>query len=108
MATSAVGSAIFSATAVSIISSLVLVLLRYYLPLRTTPGYLLAPVFLALALPLSIILLVPIDLASSLGSSRGIWLSETVLLVAWKVSYWLTFMLTWYALSESLRCGLKR
>lgn len=96
----AVGSSIFFTVSLFVISGLVLLLLRYYLPLRTTPGYLLLPVFLALALPSSIVLLVPIDLASNAGTdtgtARGIWLPERALLVAWRISYWLTFLLTWY------------
>jgi hypothetical protein len=80
----------------------VLFLLRHYLPLRTTPAFLLVPIFLALALPISAILLVPIDLASSSGPedevSKGIWLAHRPLLVAWRLVYWLTFMLTWFIL----------
>ncbi|KAJ9637331.1 hypothetical protein H2199_007618 [Coniosporium tulheliwenetii] len=101
MASSA-GSAVSFAFALLIISLLVLLLLRYYLPLRSTPAYLLVPVFLALALPASIVLLVPIDLASSAGTdtaaSRGIWLPERALLVSWRITYWLTFALTWVIL----------
>lgn len=96
---SSVGSDIFVVSAVLVISLLVLLLLRHYLPLRSTPGYLLVPVFLALVLPCSIILLVPIDLASADGSSsRGIWLPERAVLVSWRVTYWLTFLLTWWLL----------
>ncbi|KAF2157032.1 hypothetical protein K461DRAFT_218105 [Myriangium duriaei CBS 260.36] len=102
MATSSVGSDIFACLALLTISLLVLLLLRFYLPLRSTPAYLLVPVFLALALPLSIILLVPIDLASASGTdtegARGIWLPEKVILVAWRITYWLTFLLTWFIL----------
>ncbi|KAG8631727.1 hypothetical protein KVT40_000867 [Elsinoe batatas] len=102
MASSSVGSNVFAGLALLTISVLVLLLLRYYLPLRSTPGYLLVPVFLALALPLSIILLVPIDLASSSGTDteggRGIWLPQRVNLVAWRITYWLTFLLTWAVL----------
>ncbi len=93
------GSNIFSIFALLGVSLSVLLLLRYYLPLRKTPSYLLVPIFLALALPVSIILLVPIDLASSAGTdsedTRGIWLPEGVILVAWRILYWLTFALTW-------------
>lgn len=96
---SSVGSEAFALLALLVISLLVLLLLRHFLPLRTTPAYLLTPVFLALALPASIVLLVPIDLASSSGTdddaSRGIWLPQKVVLVAWRVAYWLTFALTW-------------
>lgn len=97
---SPVGSEIFSVVALLVISLGVLLLLRFYLPLRTTPAYVLVPIFFALGLPASIILLVPIDLASSARDqdtgSRGIWLPDRVLLVSWRVSYWLTFALTWY------------
>ncbi|WPG98298.1 Hypothetical protein R9X50_00108600 [Acrodontium crateriforme] len=102
MASSSVGSDIFAVLSLLVISILVLLLLRHYLPLRTTPGYLLLPVFLALALPCSIILLVPIDLASANDSeespTRGIWLPERVVLVTWRITYWLTFVLTWFFL----------
>jgi hypothetical protein len=96
---SPVGSEIFAGIALISISFIVLLILRHYLPLRTTPAYLLVPIFFALFLPASIILLVPIDLASSAreqdAGSRGIWLPERVLLVAWRICYWLTFALTW-------------
>lgn len=97
---SAVGSEIFALLSLLVISLAVLLLLRHYLPLRTTPAYLLVPIFFALGLPASIILLVPIDLASSArdvdSGSRGIWLPERILLVSWRITYWLTFALTWY------------
>lgn len=96
-----IGSSIFFFLALVAISLLVLLLLRYYLPLRTTPSYLLVPVFLSLALPSSIILLVPIDLASHAKAAdeaaRGIWLPDRALLVVWRIAYWLTFILTWWA-----------
>ncbi|KAI5246825.1 hypothetical protein E4T43_02503 [Aureobasidium subglaciale] len=99
---SSVGSDVFAILALLSISTTVTLLLRYYLPLRTTPAYLLIPVFLALALPSSIVLLVPIDLASSSGTDtdgqRGIWLPDNVMLVAWRLAYWLTFVLTWFVL----------
>ena len=96
---SAVGSEVFALIALIAISVLVLLILRHFLPLRTTPIYLLIPIFFALGLPASIVLLVPIDLASNAGmddaGSRGIWLPERVLLVSWRITYWLTFALTW-------------
>nr|OQO17148.1 hypothetical protein B0A51_15946 [Rachicladosporium sp. CCFEE 5018] len=103
MASSSVGSDIFALLSLLVISIGVLLLLRHYLPLRTTPGYLLFPVFLALALPCSIILLVPIDLASSSPDAaddrhRGVWLPEAVVLTTWRITYWLTFVLTWFIL----------
>lgn len=100
MAGSSAGSDVFALLAIAVISILALLLLRYYLPIRSTPAYLILPIFLALALPASIILLVPIDLASSSGTddeaSRGIWLPDNVMLVAWRICYWLTFALTWF------------
>ena len=97
---SPVGSEIFALVALLAISLVVLLILRYYLPIRTTPAYLLVPIFFALWLPASIVLLVPIDLASSArtidAGSRGIWLYDRVLLVAWRITYWLTFALTWF------------
>ena len=99
---SSAGSDAFTIIALLIISLLVLLLLRNYLPLRSSPAYLILPIFLSLALPASIILLVPIDLASSATtedeSAKGIWLPERVLLVAWRITYWLTFVLTWFIL----------
>lgn len=94
-----IGSDVFAVVAFLVISVSTLLLLRHYLPLRSTPAYLLVPVFLGLALPCSIILLVPIDLASADGSSsRGIWLPERAVLVLWRITYWLTFLLTWWLL----------
>lgn len=96
---SSIGSDAFALLALAFISLFVLLLLRHFLPLRTTPAYLILPIFLSLALPISIILLVPIDLASSSRPDeealRGIWLPEGVRLVAWRLTYWLTFALTW-------------
>ena len=109
---SSIGSDAFALLSLAFISIFVLLLLRHFLPLRTTPAYLVVPIFLALALPISIILLVPIDLASSSRTddeaARGIWLPDGVLLVAWRITYWLTFALTWYLQKYllSLACSL--
>ncbi|KAI1313559.1 LMBR1-like membrane protein-domain-containing protein [Xylaria venustula] len=97
---SPVGSIVFACIALAVLSIVVLLVLRRYLPLRTTPAYLLVPVFFGLWLPASIVLLVPIDLASNASPDdetiRGIWLPHRALLVAWRISYWLTFVLTWF------------
>lgn len=97
---SPVGSTIFSIVALLVISIIVLLILRRYLPLRTTPGFYLVPLFFALWLPSIAVLLVPIDLASHARTddeaTRGIWLPERVILVSWRITYWLTFALTWY------------
>jgi hypothetical protein len=94
-----VGSSLFYASALLVIALLVLLLLRYFLSLRSTPAYLLVPVFLAVVLPANLFLLVPIDVASHLRkpdeAPGGIWLPDRALLVAWRISYWLTFALTW-------------
>jgi LMBR1-like membrane protein len=98
---SAAGSDIFAIVALLCISLFVLLIIRHFLPLRSSPAYLVLPVFLSLALPASIILLVPIDLASSARvqdeGSKGIWLPERAVLVTWRIAYWLTFTLTWLA-----------
>ncbi|KAK4190061.1 LMBR1-like membrane protein-domain-containing protein [Podospora australis] len=101
---SPVASEIFAAVSALCISIVVLFILRYYLPLRTTPAYLLVPIFFALWLPASMVLLVPIDLASSAmvddenADARGIWLEPRALRVSWRITYWLTFSLTWFIL----------
>ncbi|KAL7789923.1 LMBR1-like membrane domain-containing protein [Trichoderma ceciliae] len=97
-----VGSAIFSIAALLLVSLGVLLILRHYLPLRSTPAFYLVPIFFALWLPSILVLLVPIDLASSAitddVASRGIWLPQRVVLVSWRITYWLTFCLTWFIL----------
>lgn len=96
-----VGSSIFFTFALLAISILVLLVLRRFLTLRATPAYLSVPVFLALALPASVVLLVPIDLASSSrldNAPQGIWLPDRVVLVCWRITYWLIFVLTWFVL----------
>ncbi|KAH8422770.1 LMBR1 domain-containing protein [Aspergillus melleus] len=93
-----VGSSIFFSFTLFTISVLVLLLLRRFLTLRATPAYLITPVFLALALPASVVLLVPIDLASSSRDGdgpRAIWLPDRLILVSWRIAYWLIFVLTW-------------
>ena len=107
---SPVGSEIFASIALVVISLVVLLVLRYYLPLRTTPAYLLVPVFFALWLPAFIVLLVPIDLASSAAveseEARGVWFPPRLLLVSWRITYWLTFVLTWYATPMVWKAGM--
>ncbi|KAF2009199.1 hypothetical protein BU24DRAFT_428739 [Aaosphaeria arxii CBS 175.79] len=102
MASTTAGSTAFFVLSLLTVCTLVLLLLRYYLPLRSTPAYVTVPVFLAIALPASIVLLVPIDLASSAGTdtdgTRGVTLSDKVVFKSWRVTYWLTFSLTWIIL----------
>lgn len=123
MAPHPVGSTIFLALSLSSLSLLVLLLLRHYLPLRKTPAFLLLPVFFAIFLPASLVLLVPIDLGSTLvkdpaagwfGSSpdaashkTALWLPERVVLVMWRIAYWLIFVLTWWVIIIELRSTLR-
>ncbi|KAL1965365.1 hypothetical protein VTN77DRAFT_5802 [Rasamsonia byssochlamydoides] len=96
-----VGSGIFLSGSFLIICLLVLLLLRRFLTLRATPAYIVVPVFLALVLPASVVLLVPVDLASSSragGAPKGIWLPDRAVLVLWRITYWLIFVLTWVIL----------
>ncbi|CAK7275449.1 hypothetical protein SEPCBS119000_006699 [Sporothrix epigloea] len=97
-----VKSEIFASLAMLLFSLIALLILRFYLPLRKTPAYLLVPIFFALFLPANIVLLVPIDLASGAQTddeaTRGIWLPQSVLWVSWRITYWLTFVLTWFVL----------
>lgn len=99
-ASSPVPSIVFSVLALLVISLVVLLILRYYLPLRTTPAFYLVPIFFALWLPACMVLLFPIDLASNARTedeaTRGVWLPDRTLLVSWRITYWLTFALTWY------------
>lgn len=101
-ASSPVPSEIFALLALLSISVIVLFILRHYLPLRTTPAFYLVPIFFALWLPACMVLLVPIDLASSARTddeaTRGVWLPQRMLLVSWRITYWLTFALTWYGI----------
>ncbi|PFH60874.1 hypothetical protein XA68_10187 [Ophiocordyceps unilateralis] len=97
-----VGSTVFCLLALLFISLGVLLMLRYYLPLRSTPAFYLVPIFFALWLPSIVVILVPVDLASSAATdddaTRGIWLPHRVILVSWRITYWLTFALTWFIL----------
>jgi len=105
--TVSVGSNIFFALALCLISILVLFLLRRFLTLRATPAYLILPIFFALALPASVVLLVPIDLASSSRDGSGakaIWLPDRVVLVCWRIAYWLIFVLTWCVGKKMICC----
>lgn len=100
MSSSSIGSGVFAGISTLFISGLVLLLLRHFMPLRTSPAYLLVPVFLAVTLPASLILLLPIDIASSVSQderrSAAVRLPEAVILVSWRITYWLCFALTWY------------
>ncbi|EEY22702.1 LMBR1 domain-containing protein [Verticillium alfalfae VaMs.102] len=99
-ASSVAPSVVLTLLALLTISLVVLLILRFYLPLRTTPAFYLVPIFFALWLPACMVLLVPVDLASGAKTddeaTRGVWLPARVLLVSWRITYWLTFALTWF------------
>lgn len=69
--------------------------IRVYTRIRSTPLYIVIPLFLAVYIPCSIVVLVPIDLASSSEGKAFFYLSKEVRLVLWRVIYWLAFFLTW-------------
>ena len=116
--TMALTSEVFSGLCLITLTGVVLLLQRHYLPLRTTPEYLIVATFFPLLISCSIVILVPIDLASSSAGDSGsrgtplyplsgfdlvtyVWgagvvLHQRVLLVAWRVAYWLCFVLTWW------------
>ncbi|EED20001.1 LMBR1 domain protein [Talaromyces stipitatus ATCC 10500] len=105
MATSSatpIGSTVFLSISFVAICLLTLLLLRRFLTLRATPAYITVPVFLALVLPASVVLLVPVDLASSSREkgkgANGVWLPNHAVLVLWRIAYWLIFCLTWVIL----------
>ncbi|OKL60568.1 hypothetical protein UA08_04130 [Talaromyces atroroseus] len=105
MATSSatpVGSAVFLSLSFIAICLLTLLLLRRFLTLRATPAYITVPVFLALVLPASVVLLVPVDLTSTSRDggqvTNGVWLPGRAVLVLWRIAYWLIFCLTWFIL----------
>jgi len=66
-----ISSAIFFALCLFFIAVVTLLLQRRYLPLRSSPEYLFVSTFLGLFLSSSIIVLVPIDLASSSATDDG-------------------------------------
>ncbi|TGZ84739.1 hypothetical protein EX30DRAFT_313467 [Ascodesmis nigricans] len=94
----AIPETVFFALCLVGLAVVVVLIQRRYLPLRKTPEYLLVSTFLPLFISCSIVVLVPIDLSSNSSTqdgSRGIVLPSRLLLVAWRISYWLCFVLTW-------------
>jgi hypothetical protein len=107
MATSSatpIGSTVFLSLFFVAICLLTLLLLRRFLTVRATPAYITVPVFLALVLPASVVLLVPVDLTSSSREkgkgTNGVWLPSHAVLVLWRITYWLIFCLTWFVSSH--------
>ncbi|KAK9235456.1 LMBR1-like membrane protein [Lipomyces kononenkoae] len=82
-----------------IIAVYVVWIMDYFCTIRRTPSYLLVALFCAVYIPFSIILLVPIDLASSTSDNRPLLeLPREVTFATWRVLYWLAFFLTWLIL----------
>lgn len=70
-----------------------------YTRIRSTPLYIFIPLFLAVYIPCSIVVLVPIDLiSSSKGPDAFFYLSEHARYILWRVTYWGAFFLTWLVL----------
>ncbi|KAK9319238.1 LMBR1-like membrane protein [Lipomyces orientalis] len=73
--------------------------MNYFCTIKRTPSYLLVALFCAVYIPFSIILLVPIDLASSTSENQPLLaLPRNVTFAIWRVVYWLAFFLTWLIL----------
>lgn len=70
--------------------------IRLYIKFKDISMHELLPLFLAIYIPCSIVVLVPIDLMSSSQSRHPLfYINEDVRLVLWRISYWLAFLLTW-------------
>ncbi|CAH2352781.1 hypothetical protein CLIB1423_08S00936 [[Candida] railenensis] len=69
---------------------------------RGYPVYLSVPLTLAVYLPISIVILLPLDYVShnTTSSSLSSWFSlpDSLILYLWKTAYWTTFILTWLML----------
>ncbi|ODV91554.1 hypothetical protein CANCADRAFT_17936, partial [Tortispora caseinolytica NRRL Y-17796] len=75
----------------------VFILIQRFISIKTTPLYIFIPIFLAIYIPSSIIILLPIDL--SCQSSHTIFcISNKIILALWRMLYWLQFALTWLIL----------
>lgn len=67
----AVPETVFFALCLAGLAGVVVLIQRRYLPLRTTPEYLLVATFLPLFISCSIVVLVPIDLSSNSSTEDG-------------------------------------
>ena len=77
-----------------------LAFLRFHIKLFRYPLYYLIPVMAAVAMPLSITILLPTDYVSHNAGSAipGFDISDLSMLRMWKTNYWITFSLTWLIL----------
>jgi len=125
---------IVSLSTFSAVLVVTILLLSYYTPLRRLPAYVLLTgnkslfptqkklidqALIGWFIPFSIVILLPIDLASTKSDylceqdpetcTRPLfYLNNQTLLLSWRIGYWTTFALTWYsrhiALSNHLAC----
>ncbi|OBA22903.1 hypothetical protein METBIDRAFT_228236 [Metschnikowia bicuspidata var. bicuspidata NRRL YB-4993] len=76
-----------------------LIFLVYHINLWKYPIYYSAPLILAVYLPMSVTILLPLDYVShTMGPIAGVQLSDKSILFLWKGTYWSTFILTWVIL----------
>ncbi|KAF7583108.1 LMBR1-like membrane family protein [Clavispora lusitaniae] len=77
-----------------------LAFLRFHIKLFRYPLYYSIPVMAAVAMPLSITILLPTDYVSHNAGSAipGFDISDSSMLRMWKTNYWITFSLTWLIL----------
>ncbi|KAM9893979.1 hypothetical protein OXX79_008998 [Metschnikowia pulcherrima] len=100
-----------------------LIFLLYHINLWKYPVYYSAPLILAVYLPASVTILLPLDYVShNAGPISGLHISDKAILLMWKGTYWTTFLLTWvflpilqefyrvgnYSKLEKLKASLKR
>ncbi|KAK9461016.1 LMBR1-like membrane protein [Lipomyces oligophaga] len=82
-----------------ILSVAVILTIDHFITRKRIPSYLLVALFSAIFIPFSIILLVPIDLATSTsGEVPLLSLPRKVTFVLWRLEYWISFGLTWLIL----------
>ncbi|ORZ25110.1 LMBR1-like membrane protein-domain-containing protein [Absidia repens] len=81
---------------------IVLSLVSFYGNIKTQPWYVSVACVIGWFFPFWIVLLLPLDMASTLYEDCGVecrrpltWVSEPVLYVAWRTIYWTSFCLTW-------------
>lgn len=76
-----------------------LVFLRFHINLLRYPFYYSVPLILAVYMPLLVTFLLPIDYISHNSSAiPGFPISDSIILLFWKATYWSTFILTWLLL----------
>ncbi|KAI8342300.1 LMBR1-like membrane protein-domain-containing protein [Chlamydoabsidia padenii] len=81
---------------------IVVSLVSFYGNIKTQPWYVSLVCIVGWFFPFWIVLLLPLDMASTLYEACGMecrrpltWVSQSVLYVAWRTIYWTSFCLTW-------------